>query len=107
MSFKERKEKARTFLGCCNDVFCCVQGIIALICDIFRPLIDAKLEAEKAQMDIIEKEQSATDAELVGALAMLKSMEEKFARSDEKAEKKREAYNKEVDNVRKVLNKDT
>ena len=102
----KRKGKAKKFLGFCNDV-CCVQSVMAFILNIFRPLIAAKLEAEKAQMEVIEKEQSATDAELVGALAMLQSMEEKFARSDEKAEKKREAYNKEVDEVRKLLNKDT
>lgn len=74
---------------------------------VFRPWIEAKLEEERSQMSEIKKQQCAIDTELMGALALLKSMEEKFTRAERKAEKARKALEMEVNAVREQLNKNT
>ena len=71
------------------------------------PWIEAKLKEEQTQMAKIKTQQNSTDAELAGALALLNSMEEKFTRAEQKAERAREALRKEVDEVRQQLNKHT
>ena len=58
-------------------------------------------------MDEIKKQLYTIDTELMGAFAMLKSMEEKFSRAEQKAEKARQGLEKDVNAVRDQLNKDT
>ena len=58
-------------------------------------------------MEEIQKHQDTTDTELAGALAMLKSMEDKFSKAEMKAENERNKLDSEVDAVRQQLNKDT
>lgn len=55
-------------------------------------------------MEEIQSHQEATDAELAGALALLKSMEEKFSRAENHAERESDVLERDVDEVRQLLN---
>lgn len=69
-----------------------------------KPWVEKKIEEEEAQMEEIQSHQEATDAELAGALALLKSMEEKFSRAENHAERESDVLERDVDEVRQLLN---